>query len=107
MLDNICYALHMMEHLTERPAQLKQEIFKILFDSAELSNFTPDERAKYQLDMTTARDIHNQIVFARDKGREEGRIEGREEAFELIANQLRKNGVAEKDIELLIQQAKS
>jgi predicted transposase/invertase (TIGR01784 family) len=54
-----------------------------LFDSAELSKFTADERAKYQLEMTTERDIHNQIVYARDKGLEEGleqgRAEGREE----------------------------
>jgi len=83
VLDNICYALHEMEHLTERPAELKQEIFKLLFDSAELSKFTADERAKYQLDMTTERDIQNQIVYARDKGLEEGRAEGaRERAVE-------------------------
>ena len=68
ILDNICFALHEMEHLTERPAELKQEIFKLLFNSAELANFTPDERAKYQLDMTTERDIKNQIVYARDEG---------------------------------------
>ena len=72
VLDNICYAFHEMEHLTERPAELKQEIFKLLFNSAELANFTADERAKYQLDMTTERDIKNQIEYARDEGREEG-----------------------------------
>ena len=72
ILDNICFALHEMEHLTERPAELKQEIFRLLFNSAELTNFTPDERAKYQLDMTTERDIHNQIAYARDEGMEEG-----------------------------------
>ena len=72
IMDNICWALHEMEHLTERPAELKQEIFKLLFDSAELANFTADERAKYQLDMTTERDIQNQIEYARQKGREEG-----------------------------------
>ena len=77
VMDNICWALHEMEHLTERPAELKQEIFKLLFDSAELANFTADERAKYQLDMTTERDIINQIAYAREKGMEEGRQEGR------------------------------
>ena len=72
ILDNICFALHEMEHLTERPAELKQEIFRLLFNSADLANFAPDERAKYQLDMTTERDIHNQIAYARDEGVEEG-----------------------------------
>lgn len=79
ILDNICFALHEMEHLTERPAELKQEIFKLLFDSADLSTFTADERSKYQLDMTTERDIRNQIVYARDMGLEDGRAEGRAE----------------------------
>ena len=47
VLDNICYALHNMEHLTDRPAELKEEIFKLLFDSAEIANFTPEEKVKY------------------------------------------------------------
>ena len=79
VMDNICWAFHEMEHLTERPAELKQEIFKLLFDSAEIATFTPEERAKYQLDMTTERDIHNQIEYAKETGREEGREQGREE----------------------------
>ena len=54
VLENICYALHQMEHLTEQPAELKQEIFKLLFESAEIATFTPEERIKYQNDMTTA-----------------------------------------------------
>ena len=73
-------------------AELKQEIFKLLFNSAELANFTADERAKYQLDMTTERDIKNQIEFARDEGREEGRVEGRVEGIRLSAlNMLKDN----------------
>ena len=35
VLVNFCYALHQMDHLTERPAELKQEIFRLLFESAE------------------------------------------------------------------------
>ena len=79
ILENICYALHQMEHLTEQPAELKQEIFKLLFDSAEIATFTPEEKAKYVHDMTTERDRHNQLVFAEAKGREEG---AREKALE-------------------------
>lgn len=79
VLDNFCYALHNMEHLTDRPAELKAEIFKLLFDSAEIATFTPEEKVKYQEDMTTERDIRNQIAFAEQKGVERGREEGREE----------------------------
>lgn len=83
VLDNFCYALHQMEHLTERPAQLKQEIFQLLFDSAEITNFTAEEKSKYEHDMTTERDIRNYIAYARKEGREEGRAEGaREKALE-------------------------
>lgn len=105
ILDNLCFALHEMEHLTERPAQLKQEIFKILFDSAELSKFTPDERAKYQLDMTTERDRYNQMVYAKRVATEEGRAEGRAEGFRLMAEQLRKKGFTEDEIQGMIQSA--
>ena len=101
ILDNICFALHEMEHLTERPAELKQEIFRLLFNSAELTNFTPDERAKYQLDMTTERDIHNQIAYARDEGIEIGIEKG----VILMADQLRKMGMAEEEIERMVNEA--
>ena len=37
-----------------------------------MSNFTPEDKIKYHNDMTTERDIRNQIAFARDKGLEEG-----------------------------------
>ena len=50
-----------------------------MFDSAEIATFTPEEKVKYQEDMTTERDIRNQIAFAEQKGVERGREEGREE----------------------------
>ena len=77
----------------------------LLFDSAEIANFTPEEKAKYEQNMTTERDIRNQISYARDLGREEGRAEGREEGREegrkvgareqslLIARNLLKAGI--------------
>ena len=104
VLDNICFAFHEMEHLTERPAELKQEIFKLLFNSAELANFTADERAKYQLDMTTERDIKNQIEYARDEGREEGI---RLSALNMLKDNLpvdticRYTGLSEEEVEAL------
>lgn len=108
VLDNICYAFHEMEHLAERPEELKQEIFKLLFNSAELAIFTADERAKYQLDMTTERDIKNQIEFARDEGRVEGRVEGiRLSALNMLKDNLpvdticRYTGLSEEEVEAL------
>ena len=82
-----------------------------MFDSAEIATFTPEERAKYHLDMTTERDIHNQIEYARVTGREEGReeglAEGMEKGFRLMAEQLRKMGISEEEINRRIVEAKS
>lgn len=44
LLDNLCYALHNIEHLTDRPDELKEEIFKRLFKTAEIATFTSEER---------------------------------------------------------------
>ena len=79
VLENFCYALRNMETMTSRPAELKEEIFKLLFESAEITNFAPEEKSKYEKDMTTERDIRNYISYARLEGREEGLEEGRRE----------------------------
>ena len=82
LLDNFCYALHNMEHLTDRPEELKEEIFKRLFKTAEIATFTPEEWIKYENDMTTERDIQNYISYAREKGLEEGMEKGMEKGRE-------------------------
>ena len=57
-----------------------------MFDSAEITNFTPEEKAKYQQDMTTERDIRNYITYAREEGREEGKeIQAQETAKALLS----------------------
>ena len=79
VLENFCYALHNMEQMEDRPFQLKEEIFKLLFESAEIATFTPEEKTKYEKDMTTERDIRNYISYARQEGKEEGREEAKKE----------------------------
>ena len=69
-------------HLTDRPEELKEEIFKRLFKTAEIATFTPEERIKYENDMTTERDIQNYISYAREKGLEEGMEKGMEKGRE-------------------------
>ena len=69
-----------------------------MFSSADLHNFAPDDKIKYLNDMTTERDIRNQIAFAKDKGFEEGREEGREEERERIVTALRDQGISEEII---------
>ncbi len=61
--------------MRERPEGLKEDLFRVLFDSAEISKFRPDERIKYVHDMTTERDIRNQILTARNQGIQQGKEE--------------------------------
>ena len=82
VIDNFCYALHNMARLEDRPAGMEAEIFSLLFDSAEIVNFTPEDKAKYEHEMRTERDFHNQLAYAREKGIEDGLKQGREEGKE-------------------------
>ena len=65
-----------------------------MFDSAEIAKFVPEERIKYEHDMTTERDIRNQIAYSR----EEGRKEGREEERRLIMENLKKKGFSDEEV---------
>ncbi len=77
LVEKVGYALNHLPSLDGRPAGFDGEIFDLLFSSADLHNFAPDDKIKYLNDMTTERDIRNQIAFAKDKGFEEGIEEGR------------------------------
>jgi predicted transposase/invertase (TIGR01784 family) len=95
ILDNFCYALHNMPSLPDRPAELESEIFRLLFESAEIATFAPKEKVKYENDMTTERDIRNQIAYARQEGRAEGREEGQQDGLKKGLAQGREEGRAE------------
>ena len=58
-----------------QPDNLQGEIFDLLFNSAEINKFAPRERAEYIKDMTTLRDITNQLATAEQKGEAKGREE--------------------------------
>ena len=72
ILDNFCFSMHNMQFLEERPADLRQEIFELLFDAANIATFAPEDKIKYEYAMTTERDIRNQIRYAERKGMEKG-----------------------------------
>ena len=103
----------MLARFRNQERMTSKEIFRLLFDSAEIANFAPEEKAKYEQNMTTERDIRNQIAYAREKGLEEGLEEGMKEgmekgmekAFRLMAEQLRKMGLHEDDIAKAVSEA--
>ena len=106
LVEKVGWALDNISSLDERPDELKGEIFDLLFSSANLSKFTPEDKIKYHNDMTTERDIRNQIQFARDKGREEGLEEGlkkgRNEQKDEIIARMKELGMSEDDIAKIV-----
>ena len=92
--DKWLFILKNLSKLLERPAALRDKIFSRLFDVAEYASLDNIDKQNYVKAMTTARDTHNQIEYAkktsleeglakgRAEGREEGRAEGLEEGFE-------------------------
>ena len=65
-----------MSQFSDRPEGFEGEFFDLLFNSAEINNFAPEEKIKYHNDMTTERDIKNQIAYAEQKGLEKGFEQG-------------------------------
>ena len=88
--DKWLYILKNLSKLLERPAALRDRIFSRLFDVAEYASLDNIDKQNYVKAMTTARDTHNQIEYAKEtgleeelaKGREEGRAEGRAQGLE-------------------------
>ena len=115
VLEKFCYALHNMENLPGKPEGFEGELFRLLFDSAEIAKFTAQEKIKYEYDMTTERDIRNQIAYAHDKGVEEGIEQGIERGIERgieqgiqsersrIEDNLRKKGMSDEEIAKLLE----
>ena len=94
-MDNFCYAMHNMQFLPNRPLELRQEIFELLFESADITKFTPEEKVKYEYDMTTERDRRNQLKKALEDGLKDGREKGLAEGREKGLAEGREKGLAE------------
>jgi uncharacterized protein (DUF433 family) len=65
-----CGQYSLKNNQLSRPAELRQEIFDLLFEAANIATFTPEDKVKYEFNMTTERDIRNQIRYAERKGME-------------------------------------
>ena len=81
-------------------------MFRLLFETAEIATFSPQEKIKLENDMRTERDIRNQIAYAHDKGMEEGVAKGIEQGVGAerarIMENLRKKGFPEEEIAKLL-----
>ena len=92
-LDKWLYILKNLSMLLERPAALRDKIFKRIFDVAEIAGLNNIARINYIKDMTTARDTFNQIEYAKKTSREEGLDKGREEERNSIVLKMLQNNL--------------
>ena len=79
ILEGMYFCFKNMTELESRPEVLDHQIFTKIFDMTELYNMDQDTRDKVLENMTTERDLRNQMTYAREEGLAEGRVEGREE----------------------------
>lgn len=84
-----------------------------MFESADITKFTPEEKVKYEHDMTTERDRRNQLKKALEDGLKDGREKGlaearaeaaveREALKKEIARNLIKKGFSDTDIAAIV-----
>ena len=81
-LDKWLYMLKNLSRLLERPAALRDKIFKRIFDVAKIASLDDEDKKQYISNMQTARDTYNQLEYAKKKGREEGLQKGIEKGLE-------------------------
>ena len=72
ILEGMYFCFKNMAELESRPEVLDHHVFTKIFDVTELYNMDQDTRDKVLDNMTTERDLRNQMIYARGEGREEG-----------------------------------
>jgi predicted transposase/invertase (TIGR01784 family) len=75
--DKWLYLLKNLGELDERPAKLKERIFKKLFGEAEIANYNRQQLAEYEESLKCYWDLNNVIDSARAEGEAKGKAEER------------------------------
>ena len=99
LLENFYFCFRNIYKFKECPEELTNEIIKRLFTAAKVAAMDKNEKIKYLNEMTSERDLKNQIEYAIDKaieqGLEQGLEQGREQGLEQGLEQGRAEGRAE------------
>lgn len=77
VLEGVYFCFKNMATLEDRPKVLNHQIFTKIFEVSELYNMDEYTRDKVLRNMTTERDLRNQMAYARKEAIEEGLAEGR------------------------------
>ncbi len=81
LLEKWLFAMKNLYHLMERPKALREEIFKRLFNLAEISKYDKNERLAYQDSLKNYRDYYNTMDYAKQQALDEGLAKGRAEGI--------------------------
>ena len=82
VLEKFCYSLHNIENLEDIPDGFEAELIKNLFRSAEIANFTAQERKEYRKAVMTEHDRIMSLRFAERKGLKQGLEQGIKQGIE-------------------------
>ncbi|MFV0506366.1 MAG: PD-(D/E)XK nuclease family transposase, partial [Bacteroidales bacterium] len=98
--DKWLYVLRHLAYLNNRPETLRERVFTKVFEQAEISKFTPEERGDYESSLKYYRDIKNVIDTAKGEGFSEGMEKGIIEGMEKGIIEGMEKGKLEKNIEI-------
>jgi len=101
-LDKWLYILKNMSQMDKIPAYLRKPIFEKLFNIAEYSNLSKEEKTMYDSSLKYKWDNQNVLDYAKKEGIKEGKKEGKKEGIEIgeykktiaIARELKKEGLS-------------
>jgi predicted transposase/invertase (TIGR01784 family) len=92
-----------MEIMERMLFKARKAVFDRLEQIASKANMSPEERQQYENEWKIYNDYFNSIDSAKregkEEGREEGRIEGREEGIILVAQNLKRMGMTNEQIQ--------
>lgn len=80
--DKWLYAFKHLAELDSIPSELQEAVFQRMFDIAQLSQFSPEERTAYEDSLKHYRDLKNATDTAHLEGVEEGFERGKQEGLE-------------------------
>jgi predicted transposase/invertase (TIGR01784 family) len=100
--DKWLFVLKNLSRLEEIPDKLKDKIFAKLFDTADMTNYTPNLLSQYQDSLKDYRDLKNSMdtykLEGKAEGKAEGKLEGKLEEKRDIALNLLRGGFSDESV---------
>ena len=106
-LDRWLFVLKNMSKMDKIPLYFRKPVFEKLFQIAEYSNLTREEKAMYDIELKRKWDRANILAYAKEQARKEGLAEGlaegkaegkAEKSYEFVSNLLRAGRFSVEDI---------